>query len=277
MTPGIHQISAADYHADPIPVGSLSNSIAQLLIDKSPYHARLQHPRLNPAYKPHNSGDFDLGTAAHAMLLEGDDSGLVLIEADNYRTKAAQEARDGAYAAGKTPVLERQYEAIQLMVSAANAFIVETEIADEWDNGKSEQTVIWKEGDSWCRARPDRLCETLIVDYKTTTDAAPHAFSRQIIRMGYHFQASFYQRGIRAVDGSTRPFLFLAQEVEAPYACSLHGVAPSLQELADMQVASAIRQWRECVATNDWPAYTTRVHYAEAPAWMIDRAMEDDE
>ena len=39
MRTGIFTIPAADYHADPCEVPSLSASIASLLVNRSPFHA----------------------------------------------------------------------------------------------------------------------------------------------------------------------------------------------------------------------------------------------
>ncbi|WP_242401117.1 hypothetical protein [Acetobacter okinawensis] len=47
-TPGIYDLPEAQYHADPCPTPSLSNSVARILLDESPMHAHFSHPRLNP-------------------------------------------------------------------------------------------------------------------------------------------------------------------------------------------------------------------------------------
>jgi len=52
---------------------SLSRSVAHILLTQTPYHAWLAHPRLNPDYMPDEDSKFDIGTATHAMLLEGVD------------------------------------------------------------------------------------------------------------------------------------------------------------------------------------------------------------
>src|SRR3990167_1259095 len=84
----------ADYIKDPAPQPSLSASLAHVLLTRSPKHAWLAHPRLNPAWEPDESeARQDIGTIVHALLLEGDASRVVVIEAEDYRTKAAKEAR----------------------------------------------------------------------------------------------------------------------------------------------------------------------------------------
>lgn len=150
---GIHQISAETYHADPCVQPSLSNSLMTVLLKQTPRHAWLRHPRLNPAYEAEvGGGAFDIGTAAHAMLLEGENIATV-IDAEDWRTKAAQEARDKAYLAGKIPLLSRQHAAVQEMLHAALAYIDSTSLKGILGRGKAEQTLIWRSANVWCRAR----------------------------------------------------------------------------------------------------------------------------
>ena len=166
---GIHTIPAAAYHADPCPAPSLSASIAKKLCLASPLHAWHAHPRLNPAAVDENGEHFDIGTAAHALLLEGT-SAVAVIDAKDYRTNAAKEARDAAYAAGQIaapggPVGRRPGDGGRARAQLA----AHTDGgADMFPNGQPEQTLIWQEDDVWCRARLDWLRPGAIDDYKTT-------------------------------------------------------------------------------------------------------------
>ena len=87
---GIYTIPHDVYHQDPCPTPSLSSSVAKVLLRQSPAHAAMQHPKLNNNYVNAESSRFDLGTIAHALLLEDDSSRLITIEADDWRTKAAK-------------------------------------------------------------------------------------------------------------------------------------------------------------------------------------------
>ena len=266
---GIYTIPHDEYHADPCPTPSLSSSVAKVLLRQSPAHAAMQHPKLNNNYVSAESSRFDLGTIAHALLLEDDSSRLITIEADDWRTKAAKEARDAARAEGKIPILVKQAAHLLKMVGAARAFMRSSEIGDM--KFMPEQTLAWKEGDAWCRARPDWLStdHTLILDYKTTDDANPEAFIRQIARMGYDTQAEFYSRGLEAVTGKRPLFVFLAQEIESPYACSLVALSNSYMAIAASKVARAIRTWSYCLKSGDWCAYSNKILYAEPESWML--------
>jgi hypothetical protein len=267
-------LSATEYHADPAIRPSLSNSIAQILIDQSPAHAWLKHPRLNPNYEPETNSKFDLGSAAHVMLLERRDDCIVRVQADDWRTKAAREARDAAQANGQYAVLERQYSDIEMMVKAARDFVDETELKGIFATGEAEQTVMWQEGNTHCRIRPDLLSadRSIILDYKTTPSAAPEAFIMQIGRMGYDLQAEYYVRGVEDLTGVEPTFVFLCQESKPPYACSLVALSNAYREVGRAKVNQALKLWGECMTTNEWFGYSTKVHYADPKPWDLIRA-----
>ena len=103
--PGIYTIPLTEYIADPCPEPSLSASVAHTLITESPIHAFVQHPRLNKGRIESGSSKMDIGTIVHGLVLEGDESRLVIVEADDWRTKVAKETRDAARLAGLVPVL----------------------------------------------------------------------------------------------------------------------------------------------------------------------------
>lgn len=273
MTPGFHVgIPAERYHADPCMVPSLNNGVAKILLQHSALAAWHAHPKLNPNFRAKQADKFDLGQYAHAMLLEDDRSKLVVVEADDWRTKAAKETRDAARASGKVALLARHVDAVFNMVTAAKEFIANSEIADEWKHADSEVTAVAIDhSGAVLRCRYDRISKSrrFIADYKSTEDASPDTFSRQITRMGYHIQDAFYRR-IAQINGVVGPrFVFLAQSVEAPHECSLHACDPALQEIAEAEVQRAIDLWRECMKAKNWPSYGGRIHYAMPTTWMM--------
>jgi hypothetical protein len=270
MTPGYHKMTAEKYHADCCVVPSLSSSLAQILLRESPRKAAYSHPKLNPAFSAHEESKFDIGTASHAMLLEGANI-IEVCDFDDWRKKEAQEKRSAARAAGKIPLLRRHRDEVVAMVAAAEAFIQHSEIAEYWKDGESELTAICEEKGVWLRARMDRISKSrrFIADYKSTTDASPDVFSRQLIRMGYHIQEAFYRRVVTNLGTVTPRFVFVAQSCEPPYECSLHGCDPALQEIADAEVQRAIDLWRQCMSTKNWPSHGGRIHWAIPPNYMM--------
>ena len=254
---------------------ALSSSLCHTLLTRSPAHARyeqLHHTVANAA--------MDLGTVVHRVLLEGHENGIALVEADNWRTKAAQTARDEARGAGKVPLLAMAMDEVRAMVEVAYRFIQTTELDGMFDRGKPEQTLLWREQDVPCKVRPDWLADDfrILVHYKTTQGSAnPDSFISRMVDMGYDVAAAFYARGVQQVCGvvpSQLLTVFLVQEAEPPYACSLLGLAPSLMEIAVVKVERALHVWATCLAEQRWPAYPVQICYAEARPWQITQMAE---
>lgn len=252
------------YLADPCPEPSLSSSTIRTIWDRSPEHAQLYHPRFGGMRS--ESSRAELGTAAHAALLGGDERVLV-VEADDWRTARAREQRDAARAAGRVPLLAKHADALPTIVGSAEALLRANGI--DLASARREWTAIWREGPLWARGRPDLMAPGVIVDVKTATNAAPGPWIKHsMLAGGYHIQAAWYLRGMEALEPVPRDFLFLVVEIEPPYACSFVGVGPELLDIAQRQVDWALAKWIECVRASTWPGYDTRVHYADCPAWL---------
>lgn len=268
-------MSMAAYQDDPCPVPSLSAGLVRILTDETPAHAWQAHPRLNPDYKESAAAEnMDIGSAAHALLFEGADN-MQVIEADDFRTKAAREQRDDARASGKFPILARKYSMVQAVVASAKAAWDRNEdlagyrLAD----GKPEQTIVWNEAESWFRCRPDWMSNDrkIIIDGKfTETSAHPNAYARQIANMGYDSRGAFYLRGNTATGSAEDAvYVFLVCEIQPPYACAFIGLPPAYVALGASKVESAIAIWRRCMASGKWEGYAARIYYPDPPGYAV--------
>jgi len=283
---GIYEISEDEYHADPCPTPSASSSILRVIATRTPRHAWYAHPRLNPTHRAIERGDFDIGKAAHALLLEGEDR-MAIVEADDWRTKEAKTARDGARASGKLPLLRTDYEAVKAMVAAARAQLVAHDDPDLQLLGladlaaMAERTIIWHDGRLWCRARADILVplNELFLDYKTTAGSAhPDVWSRNHLWPGFAIQEAWYKRAARRVLGWQSPrFIFIVQETKSPYALSVIELDPAAQDLAQRMMDGAWKLWQRCMDTGQWPGYPARVAHVGAPGFVAYQHEEREE
>lgn len=268
---GVYDLTAQQYHADPCPAPSLSASIGKLLLTECPRIAWFNHPRLNSAYRPTMTERFDLGTAAHAMTL-CDGRQFAIIEAEDWRTKAAKEAREKARAEGKVPLLTGQYEKTSAMVRAGTSQFCSLMGGNPFTRGMAEQTLIWQEDGLWFRARLDWLRDKrdIWLDYKTTaTSVNPDDLTRLIYSLGYDFQAAFYCRGIRALGLDPEPekrWRFYFQAEAPPYLVSPPmAPTPRAVALGQRKVERAIAIWRTCMKDDLWPAYPAHVCHYDPP------------
>lgn len=296
---GPKTIPSDEYHADSIaPEPSLSASIAKIIWAKSPLHAFLASPRLNPDYVREEKDAFDLGTAAHDMLLEGATEKLCVIDPELYPSEpkkkgepgsvpkgwtnnAIKEARDLARSNGLTPLLPWDYYRVQKMVEAARKFLDTTELAGILSHGRAEQSMWAQYEGVWIRCRTDWLStdRRIILDFKTTdASAKPESWIRRnLFQLGYDIQAASNLLCNELTGGPPDArFFYLVQETEAPYLCSLIEASPNLVECGRRKFDFACRTWRRCLDTGEWPGYGSQTVVAEPPAWeMI--AIEESE
>lgn len=281
---GLHyKIPAAFYHACPCETPSLSSGLARTILDQSIAHAWHEHPKLGGA-KSESTAAMTTGSVVHS-LMAGEDSDLEIGTYDNYRSKAAQEWRDGVIASGKTPALERDLDSARLIVAAlkekAALGITNSPFAE---HGRSEVTAVWKEGDAFCRARYDRLVidpngYADIWDWKTTTDVSPDAIQRSIIDHGYHIQAAFYLRGLATVlpayAGRTS-FVFVFVETKAPFAVRRVCLGESFLTAGAHLAGVAINEWRSAMASNTFAdPFSGQTITMPAPDWYLRKIDED--
>lgn len=217
---------------------------------------------------------FDFGKAAHARVLgEGDD--ITVVEADNWTTKAARDARDAAYEAGRVPILARDNAVIDAMAASLEAHPVAPLL---FATGKPEVSAFWTDPETGvkCRARFDWLPEPvegrrlIVPDLKTAACAAPSEFSKAAARFGYYIQQEHYRDALIRLDVDPDPaFLFVVIEKEPPYLVTVAQFARSEDvRLARAAVDRARRLYAECLATDTWPGYGDGIADLALPNWL---------
>ena len=264
--PGFYNLAAADYHADPIEGGSLSQSRAKLLLQEggpAKFHADIREHRTA----------FDEGTAAHAYVLGKGEEQLVLIDADDYRSVKSRDARDEARAAGKTPLLRSQDAMARAM---ADALANHPTAVDVLTGNKAVAAFAKHPLGIWLRGMFDTLGETHIGDYKTTADASSEGVTRAVWRYKYHLQAAWYAHLHKAITGRELPFRFVFQEKKAPYLVSVWEATPDYIELGQADMDDALQLYVRCRQSDIWPGYPSEIQQLTPPEWAYDDDIEID-
>ena len=271
------EVPMGDYLADPCVLPSLSSGAAHRIITTTPRHVWWSHPRLG-GHARESSSRTDMGSVAHELVL-GNSDAIAIVDADDWRTKAAQTMGDEARAHGKYPVLRHKFHDAQQMALAAKAFVADSMYAGVFDSGAGEATAIVQLSEwTWLRARPDWLNHDMRVclHYKTTEgSAAPDPFVRWVLTsMGYDVSMAFYKLVLDRLSDEFREWshVILLQEQKAPYCCSLITLSPAAWAIADSKVQRAILRWGMCMATDKWPGYGGQVHEAEPTPWQLAEA-----
>lgn len=280
LSAGIHRIDADTYHADNLrDAPTLSSTLARTILDRSPLHAWVAHPRLNPEWLPTERKTFDIGRAAHrAVLGVGADFAVyppeVLASNGAASTKAAKEWETDARADGLTPIKAAEEDAIMAMADAVERHLRAMRIS--FDPSRSELTALAEVDGVWCRAMVDNAPSDPrlpLYDLKTTTDASPEACVRAVAAYGYDVQARFYLDAWEAATGERRRMRFVFVEKEPPHAVGVVELHDSETDEADWMLDAgakcreARRIWSECLTANQWPGYPARVAIVGAPGW----------
>lgn len=268
--PGIYpDLTMPDYHSGTItPTPAMSSSIAALMNDRCPAAVWHAHPALNPDFVVENKREFDLGSAAHLDVLEPDrfDAETVVIDADSYRTKIAQESRDMAYAAGKTPLLTHQHELVLGMCHAVMGNDTTRDLLYSFGPTRLiEQSLFWIDTQTgvWCKSRPDLMIDhgddsVTLVNYKTHgRSIEPNGFARHVADMAYYQRAAWEIEAVHRVLGKTvRRYLLLAQEIDPPYLSAVYRLMPSDLAYGNGRNRWALDQFAGCLGADHWPGYS---------------------
>lgn len=292
--PGVYpHAEMADYLAAP----AISASIIKEIVNRCPkaawHESWLNERRIIDVSNAEQSA----GSIAHSILLEGSTACVCVVDPKDYPSepkrkgeagtipvgwtnKAIKGAKAAAIADGKIPVLLGDMAEINAMVAAARDFIESLRGKENepaiWeafqpDGGDSEITMLWQDGPTLCKMRPDRISKDrgVIIDYKTgKTSSEPDVWGRtQMVRMGYYVGGAFYRRGIEQMLGISPAYVFLTQEQQSPWLCSLVGMDNHAFALGGDKVDRGLTRWAQCAKTGRFPAYATRVVYPEIPDW----------
>jgi hypothetical protein len=289
--PGLYTtLSEEEYHADPVPGGSLSSSGARALLDV--YADKYGGCPAKYAYWRHRKrppkAEFDFGSAAHKLVL-GVGPELVEIDAMDRRKPATRQAEEEARAAGQIPLLPHEMALVQDMAAAIHANSDAMNLFKE-DTGTPEVSIFWQAkayasgrwtrgtGPVQCRARLDWLSHQklpdgrlLIPDYKTARLAEGEAFGKAVEKHGYHQQAAWYIDAVCGIGMAPDPiecaFVFVVQEKDPPFVVNVIELGPETLMWGRQLNEEALRRYRHCTTTGQWPGYTTGIAMVDIPKY----------
>lgn len=255
-------ISNEDYHAMD---EYISNSYLSR-IDHCPAAARVVQEE-TPAMV--------FGSALHCLLLEGEEAfyqEFIVPPKIDMRTNAGKQMAADIAATGLTWVKEEDFECMKGIVNAVTTHPIASVLMKE---GISEQSVFWtdRETGMLCKCRPDRIPDGdkgVIVDIKTTKDAAYQAFTNSVIKFGYHRQAAFYLNGYNAASGKEADaFVFVACEREIPYRVEVYAMSADFVEYGKSEVRRLMLVEKACREGGYYPHYvTTDIREIYVPGWV---------
>lgn len=285
--PGAYaDIPAEAYHRDPdlLPGPSLSSSGAKKLLSQSPFHYWYDSP-LNPdrppeADKPH----FNVGKAAHDLVLLSDrwpdhyhvlPEGFTRAASKKFALEIAE--ADEALASGMTVLTFDQSQTVEAVAGAIqrNELAVAT-----LTNGVSEETLCWQDSRTgvWLRARPDFRPNSILekrdvmvvsdLKFVAPTNATPDGFGKAIQNFGYHQSAAFYSDGIKAIYGHyPTHWVHVVVEKDEPHCVALYELPAEDIERGRFLNRKAIDLFARCLDAGKWPGYADDPKPVGLPTW----------
>lgn len=256
------KIPKSVYHGDRTAV---SKSVLDE-IDLSPAHARAYLDGRRPW---RYSKALDVGDVAHAMILQPDDVRSMYLHPprrlDRRRNPDKQiwaELELEAATSGKTLLTFDDYnDAISIRDAVYRHKKARTILA----KGDPEQTFVWQDPKTaeMCKCRVDWLRPYFLTDLKTTRDASPGAFARDVLNYRYDVQDAHYTDGVDPSIG----FVFVVVEKIAPFGVAVYADHTRMRRLGMAKRDRNLSTFAECKAKNDWPGYPDEIQVINLPPY----------
>ncbi len=254
----IRDMPNSEYHSHP----SISSSDVKLVAAKSLAHWQAKVYKDNPA--------FALGSAVHALVLEPEKN-LVLRGPEDRRGNKWKEAQLAADLDGKILLTEGDYDLAQAIAAPVIAHeVVSGWLADPEFVAEASFFATDPQTGVKIKCRPDGYLPSagIVFDIKTTRDASPEGFPREIRNYNYDLQAAHYLRCLHGAGYKASAFIFVCVEKEAPYAVGLHALTGNYLDAANMRVTETLEKISRAEATSIFTTGWPLINYVDLPRWQ---------
>ena len=252
------------------------NASALKEILHSPLHG--QYKYFGPDRIIEESESFDIGTALHSLILDGEkvwitkpkfNKRTIKGKEDHAKWKAAlpEDAialtkDDGEMVEAMADSILSHDEALEYITPNQDVFKTENNVIFDYDHrgtivkAKSRLDLIKVKNGEF----PDFETVMTVVDVKTAADASPKAFQRDIANYKYYVQAAFYLTAAASVCKIMGPykqvFKFLVVEKKPPYAVAVIGLKEEAMKQGFRKVDEAMDIYCAYKDQKDpWPGY----------------------
>lgn len=254
---------AEDYHREE----ALSASGAKKIL-RSPRHFRTWRDEPSRA-----SDAMDFGSAVHCGVLEPDTIEERIVRAPdiNKRTKdgKAEWVLFQSQNCGKIILSGEDYARAIACVESVRSHPAARRLLD---GAEVEVSLFWRDGlyKTPSKARYDIWSHGGITDLKTTVDASPDGFGRQIASYLYHVQGAHYWSGAEhAMHVSPQFFAFIAVESEAPHAVGVYTLPKEALMAGARLMDEAHARYKRASEAGQWPGYGDTIQPIQLPRWAL--------
>jgi len=244
-----------EYHAH----HAVSSSDVKAVLTSSVWHWKNAVHKETPAMQR--------GTAVHDLVLEGGHN--TVRGPETRRGNAWKDAVEEA--AGKVVLPEKEYDEAEAI---AQALMADPACAKQlsMEGSLKEQSlfVTCPQTGLELRCRPDLYnpSDCVMSDVKTTTDASPTGFLREVYKWRYDVQGAFYSYVAELAGWKVRHFTFLAVETSLPYAAHMHVMGMEALEVGRRDMMRTLEKIAEAKAKDDYSLDWGKFTMVHPPAWV---------
>jgi hypothetical protein len=218
-----------------------------------------------------------LGKAIHCAVLEPERFACDYVIAPDFgdcRKRENKIARDAWNKEHRDATVLRNAEGLATL-GIIRSMVAHPLVSSLFEGGAPEVTVRWDDAATGiaCKSRLDLYRQDLatVVDVKSTADASPDAFRRDMWSYGYHRQDAFYRSGLRALGAPIQHFVFVCVEKSAPHAVALYSIDADALERGELENARLLTGLAAAVARDDWPGYPETIQTLQLPRWAQEK------
>ena len=253
----IKDLSNERYHAQ----HGISSSAVKTVCKKSIAHWKGEKRTATPAMM--------MGTAVHSLLLE-EDRDLVIKGPKTKQSKAFAEQKE-ALKDEQVLLTEVEYNTAHCIAKGALANPA-CKAALRHKDRVNESSIFetCPRSGLILKTRPDLLIESeeTVFDLKTTIDASPTGFAREVVKYAYHVQAFFYIYVCQLAGLDVKRFSFLAVEKSAPYVAHRFDMSPEYLSNAEETVYRTLDQIAAAEENEDFSTGWGENTVLVLPKWL---------
>lgn len=241
--------------------------------EQSPAHAR--HAMTHGGLEPTPALEFGSGFHSAALEPERFREDYIEVPPDLERRSRIGKLRAAQFerhAGTRIRLDHEEHQQILAMVAAIQAS--PTAAALTFGPGRNEASALWLDSATGepCKGRTDRITAfagwSWVVDLKTSFDASPRAFKRDIFKYGYHEQAAFYLDGLATLAEAERRFAWVVIEKNPPHCVAVYEPTSRVLAAGRRSYREHLDTYRRCRETGEWPGYADGITPIDLPGWI---------
>ena len=138
------------------------------------------------------------------------------------------------------------------------------------NNARIENSFFWQDEHSGLhlKCRPDLLHDNMIIDLKTTSNASPRHFQREMVDYGYHIQFAMIRDAVEIVEGRRiNNCINIVIETKYPYNMAIYIIDEFALEEGQMKYKQICLDLKNAIEENKWQDYG--IQTISLPKWAI--------